>query len=739
MRERVFSWRRFAAAVLLFCLAGSAVCAPSARASGDEVRAAKRVVAVVYDDSGSMTKDLLEYTNYSLQTLTSLMNARDELYVVYMSDVYSHNEGVTAILLDSEARIAASVKTIQGHNSSGGTPVDSVTIARDRLAGESAGESGDTQYRLIILTDGQMIDYDAGVDVDESKFSELLRSCAGYGMNSGAELYVDYVGMGAEAPRVDDRSDPCLKSYNNVADAQTVYRDMADIANQVSGRLPVEEKNVTWIDGRTVQIRSDLPLFSLAMLSQQSSASVVSAEASHETALSVERNIALNAGGLFGNTAIITNRSSVIPAGEYTITFSEEVSPGDLTLLYEPAIGLSLAVNGSGGEPVNAEKLRAGSEVSVELIPVIPGTDERIPPEDLPKDITWRITYETGDQVREETDGTSLSGVSILPEPGVIRGSMQLPGFAPLIRELPVDPYEPLYGLVEEQPDELVYRRADLGGGSEGGGEAVFRITDHGSVLPAEEARELELQVVDVEIDDSGVKGFFHRFGRVPADCELRQNEDGSFSLRPRGLVNRLFPFLTRAGEYHVTVGMREDESVTAQGSFTVVPSPGDWIHLIGFIVLLLLLLYLIYIFLIKRHFKGQTLYLDVFRQEAGRPMKGHKVPGQCDTRELTFFTGHFFSLRRSCWIEKNGLRIYAEPYGARISSASVAEHVKQYLASSAKNPESDFGSIRMSLRKIDPAKKNQVPDIMIPDTKGRACYFCDDLSGKTIWSLHIE
>ena len=46
----------------------------------------KKIISVVYDDSGSMAGERWTYANYSLQTLTSLLNTQDELYVTYMSD-----------------------------------------------------------------------------------------------------------------------------------------------------------------------------------------------------------------------------------------------------------------------------------------------------------------------------------------------------------------------------------------------------------------------------------------------------------------------------------------------------------------------------------------------------------------------------------------------------------------------------------------------------------------------------
>ena len=47
----------------------------------------KKMVSIVYDDSGSMKdNDKYAYASYSLQNLVSLFNPQDELNVVKMSD-----------------------------------------------------------------------------------------------------------------------------------------------------------------------------------------------------------------------------------------------------------------------------------------------------------------------------------------------------------------------------------------------------------------------------------------------------------------------------------------------------------------------------------------------------------------------------------------------------------------------------------------------------------------------------
>ncbi|MBQ8697226.1 MAG: hypothetical protein IJ519_05845, partial [Clostridia bacterium] len=45
----------------------------------------RKIVSVVYDDSGSMTGDKWAYANYAMQTFCGMLNSEDQLYITYMS------------------------------------------------------------------------------------------------------------------------------------------------------------------------------------------------------------------------------------------------------------------------------------------------------------------------------------------------------------------------------------------------------------------------------------------------------------------------------------------------------------------------------------------------------------------------------------------------------------------------------------------------------------------------------
>ena len=114
--------------------------------SGDTVTSPKKIISVVYDDSGSMAGERWTYANYSLQTLTSLLNTQDELYVTYMSDP---SDAKKISLTD----IQDSVDKIRDKEDSHNTPEESIDTAVGKLE-SIKGTDATTQYWLIIMTDG---------------------------------------------------------------------------------------------------------------------------------------------------------------------------------------------------------------------------------------------------------------------------------------------------------------------------------------------------------------------------------------------------------------------------------------------------------------------------------------------------------------------------------------------------------------------------------------------------------
>ena len=373
------------AAALCFCLfySLSAVCFA---AKGDEVMAARKVISVVFDDSGSMDGDSFDYANYSMQALTALLNEQDSLFLTYMNDSMDAKGNYSYTTMDLRNPDQAVKRIRKRKNNGGGTPIESVVAAKKVLDKKKSSDLSD-QFWLVILTDG----------ATTGNLKALLQKYKAQKMSNGSELNIVYLAIGSGAISIP--KDPGKHLYCfDAPTAPDITTTMAKLANLVSGRIQV--KKVTYgADKKTVQFTSKIPIFSFSVFSQQSKATVTAAKTS-EGDLNTLRNIGLESptSSLFGNAAVVSQKNSdgtsaVIPAGTYTVVFSKNVDLKKLIIQYEPAIDLKAVITSGGKEIPDPNQITAGEKATISFIPVVPGTDDEIDKNLLPAGISWKTSY----------------------------------------------------------------------------------------------------------------------------------------------------------------------------------------------------------------------------------------------------------------------------------------------------------------------------------------------------------
>ena len=128
----------------------------------------RRIVSVMYDDSGSMTGDTWISANYAMQAFTAMLNKEDTLYISYMSE-NDPDDGIDDItrtidLSDPQSEVDA----IRAHNEQGWTPLNNLKNSFNALVGES-DTNPNTEYWLVAFTDG---DFNG---VKTSEVTDLLK------------------------------------------------------------------------------------------------------------------------------------------------------------------------------------------------------------------------------------------------------------------------------------------------------------------------------------------------------------------------------------------------------------------------------------------------------------------------------------------------------------------------------------------------------------------------------------
>ena len=218
------------------------------RAADGEISPTKKIISVVYDDSGSMydADSSWSAANYAMQAFAALLNEEDEMYITYMSDVGYETEGAVDIDLSDMDSAVKWIREGEKVGHSGGTPMRSVQIAMDKLKSIQEDDPN-TQFWLVILTDGAMSsDIEGYLDSD---LQELLNDYAGTAMSNGSQDYINYMGIGSAA--VDIQGDSA-KGLDAVQAGTDIVPVLSDIANRISGRMEFTGDQISQTDGRTL-------------------------------------------------------------------------------------------------------------------------------------------------------------------------------------------------------------------------------------------------------------------------------------------------------------------------------------------------------------------------------------------------------------------------------------------------------------------------------------------------------
>lgn len=400
----------------------------------------KKVVSVVYDDSGSMyMKDSPKwaYANYAMQAFAGILNKEDSLYISYMSENYAKE-----INLNNKN---SEVDSIRERAKSGNTPLETIDTAFNKLKSHS-DNNANTQYWLVVMTDGQFYDSQENaikLEVVEKK----LKSMAETKMPNGSSPEIVFLSM------CDEKGEftPSKSLHSNISveeakKADDIMTTISSIADKVSGRYATDSVKI--IDGKTIEVKSDIPLLSIGVLTQHSTALVKSISFS-EGKGNVESNVGLKYpqvdgrvtdNSLVGNVALINNGDKNIPTGTYTITFSEEIDKNDIKVLFEPALELKIKLLQDGKEVKDPNQLPADSAVSAIATLYESGTDNKIDLSLLPEEYTQSISCSAGGKEIASTSGSELADIMLKDEGMVIEADFNVDGFFNLYQKLEFTP-----------------------------------------------------------------------------------------------------------------------------------------------------------------------------------------------------------------------------------------------------------------------------------------------------------
>ena len=566
----------------------------------------KKIVSVVYDDSASMQGPNWAFANYAMQTFVAMLNEDDELYITYMSDE-SH---AARIGTDD---LGAAVDDIRNHATALGTPYESVKTAMEQL--EKAGDNNpNTQYWLVVFTDGGY--NEEGRDTVERDLDKFRTKQ----MANGTNPQIMYMTIGDEADVFTPHpTDPDITVVR--AQGREDVRDcMFDISSKVTGRVRVEDSDLSLKDDHTVTLSSNVPLFNLSILVQNKDVQVKSIKDSDNRDIPIryeipirmpDKSISLanDVEDMFGTVTLAGSDQGNIPAGDYTITFSAPIEKEDIVVMLEPALQLKIRIMADGTEVTDPDQIPvSANNITAEAGIYEYGTDNLIMDSLLPGDVIRHISYSIDGNEIDSADSLRLDNLAVAEGENLISASMNIEGFFNLETTLEFTP-SPL-PVVDRIDAELFYDGSERKKHSDGTKDAEnviyltrlkdnhtgirFTVYQDGSPINQAVAKTMEKSF------RSCIKADFDNY-------EVEVQSDGSFLVYPTKkpwYVPIEFYYFQHRGEQTVGVDIN---GISAEGvlDFRFM---FDLSELIDIYIPKLLLLYLLWWILFKKHFPKCTL-----------------------------------------------------------------------------------------------------------------------------------
>lgn len=403
--------------------------APSASAS--EVNFKKKIVSVLFDNSGSMLNDnRMELAKYSIEMLATLLNEEnDELHITTMNSKDKVNDGVTFEIKlnnsDRQSEIQSLVdnKSIFSDRGTPHQPIGKALQVLEKAGLKSANDSSyiendDTEYWLVILTDGA---FDECKDQHGNGIPDQVAALIEGYIRGYPGLNTIYLSFGSKKDVVDltDPNRPLNKNYlfnpYCIDEPELLISAMQDIANKISGRYNAEMSSGQYaVSGNTVIVDLDKFKFAvnnIAVIAQNCGAKLKSVTHNGKNLDVTQENELIGrfptySGkdvSLFDNGYVaVVQDGEYMSGGQVTFTYDGDVSPDNVSVLIEPAIYIEVyfereGLNGSWVattiDEINGE-MRPKENIRVKYKVFNSVTNEEISLKEIFGEPTEKVTYD---------------------------------------------------------------------------------------------------------------------------------------------------------------------------------------------------------------------------------------------------------------------------------------------------------------------------------------------------------
>lgn len=321
-----------------------------------------RMIAVVYDDSGSMKEaDKWIYANYAMQTLAALLSKEDKLIVLRMSKPnYAEDINLTRLNRDIN-KIRTSFTPV------GDTPYGAVQKAMEVLY-----RSQDSDKWLIIITDGSFNNFEKIRTLPESVVNEI----SVFVQKTGSRSIFLLIGQQADQLIVHEWEKNAQTSVIKADSLQDIVGNLQEIAAAITSRTLSNRGLSTETKGNTVTLKTEFPLRRLTVFEQKEYRDQLTKLKEAKTASEtfniqevLDAEMPKGSAQLFGRVShIMKNNNQVIPTGELDLVFDKTVDFNKIKFLPEVAVRFEIIIQNSSGKELKGgivHKLCSGEEIKI--------------------------------------------------------------------------------------------------------------------------------------------------------------------------------------------------------------------------------------------------------------------------------------------------------------------------------------------------------------------------------------
>jgi len=313
----------------------------------DEVKANKKVVSIVYDDSGSMlTNNNFCYSSYALQILTASLSKNDELNIVRMSEYWKDNE----IDLSVATKKQECINGMQNYQTNGGTPFESVDTAKNWLIKKSNQYTDEAEYWLIVITDG--------IFSNMPNTAEYMANLNSSFNNLNFEFVLLSIGGYLDNPLVEEVKVSANSTVIEANDRESIYESLMDICRMINSGATDKIVSLEKKDEKTIKLKSNYPLKKMMILLQNDD-NYVNEIIYENNKLNKETfKVENSTESLKGNlTHVVSSSEGYLNSGEYTIKFNKPIQLNkNLMFLCEAFVEAKISiVDANGRELTNAQ------------------------------------------------------------------------------------------------------------------------------------------------------------------------------------------------------------------------------------------------------------------------------------------------------------------------------------------------------------------------------------------------